>query len=58
MDPDHNLKEQRQLASKLLYEMENDRPVDMDEVLRLSELVIALDMWIREGGALPRDWKS
>lgn len=57
MDPDENLKEQRQLAARLLWQQENDQPIDEDDVLRLSELVIALDNWIMAGGFLPKEWR-
>jgi hypothetical protein len=53
MDPDENLKAQRTLAQRLV---EQDDP-DPAEVLRLSELVIALDDWIKSGGFLPAAWR-
>jgi hypothetical protein len=56
MDPDANLKEQRSLAAKLLYETENDKPPSDADVHRLAELVIALDEWISRGGFYPKDW--
>jgi len=58
MDPDYNRYEQLQLASKLLEATENDRPVKDEDVLRLSELVIALDEWITKGGFLPKAWRE
>lgn len=56
MDPNANLKEQRELAAHLLWLEENDREIDHDDVLRLSELVIALDNWIASGGFPPDAW--
>lgn len=56
MDPDANLEEQLLRASKLVEAIENDRGIRESEVLRLAELVIALDEWISNGGFLPGKW--
>lgn len=60
MDPDANLEEQRRLAARLVERIDNDRMTTQhwDDVLRLSELVIALDNWIAAGGFLPRVWQK
>jgi hypothetical protein len=58
MDPNANLTEQRKLSALLMYQTENDRPVDLIDVLRLAELVIALDEWIARGGFLPDAWRA
>jgi len=54
MDPDANIREQRCIAARLLDEDE----VRFDDVLRLAELVQALDQWLQKGGALPREWSA
>ena len=58
MDPDANLEEQRRLASRLMFQVENDKPADPADVLRLTELVVALDGWISDNGALPSAWRK
>lgn len=65
MDPDANLEEQRRLAARLMERIERPSPMtdraresDWDDVLRLTELVIALDNWIAGGGFLPRAWQK
>lgn len=62
MDPTANLKEQRELAARLLdgigchdYSNLGDYEADVD---RLCELVQALDGWIRRGGFLPEQWRK
>lgn len=56
MDPDANLKEQRELAASLLDE-EGMHPAELfAAATRLAELVQALDEWILKGGFLPADW--
>jgi len=57
MDPDENLAQQRVLAALLMEQIENLRDIDETDVLRLSELVIALDEWIAGGGFLPAAWQ-
>ena len=54
MDPNANLREQRELAKRLL---DHDREDD-DDVWRLCELIEALDEWLSKGGYLPQDWQS
>jgi hypothetical protein len=54
MDPNANLKEQREIARRILL----SEPLDLDgDAARLAELVIALDGWITRGGFLPKDWQ-
>lgn len=50
MDPNANLKEQLELASKLV-EANNT-----EDAARLAELVIALSKWLCNGGFLPEQW--
>lgn len=58
MDPDANLKEQRELAALIQSQLDEGETPDEDDVLRLSELVIALDEWIAGGGFLPAAWRK
>lgn len=55
MDPDANLKEQREIA-KAMLDPESEY-VDSGDALRLAELQTALDEWLMSGGFLPRDWR-
>lgn len=52
MDPDANLKEQRGIIERA-----DEMEVDGDDLLRLTDLVKALDEWITKGGALPKAWQ-
>jgi hypothetical protein len=53
MDPLANVKEQRELANKLV-EHSGDLDLDyMTDVERLAELVLALDEWRQRGGYDP-----
>ena len=59
MDPDANLREQRELAQNIQTAWDrDDEPPEFDptDVARLAELVIALDGWICKGGFLPERW--
>lgn len=56
MDPNENLRQQRALAARLIEAAENDREVSEDDVLELSELVVALDNWLASGGFPPDAW--
>lgn len=47
MDPNETLAEMRRLAAS----------ADPDDMDRLSQLVEALDDWLRKGGFLPRAWE-
>lgn len=53
MDPDANLAEQRRIVVRIISD--NYHP---HEVIRLAELVEALDNWIVSGGFLPAAWKG
>ena len=60
MDPDANLKEQRELAAKIIATWdgaETDDAIDPHDAVRLAELVEALDRWLTMGGALPTRWR-
>lgn len=68
MDPNANLEEQRRIVARLLSPEPGVRdlcdpaftppPPKADDVLRLAELVQALDEWIKGGGFLPKDWQK
>jgi len=55
MDPDANLKEQLLLAQKA---NKLDGELTDEDAIRLAELVLALDEWIRNGGFLPKLWRT
>lgn len=55
MDPDANLREQLELAQKL-HLSDQFQPLHAGYGDRLAELVLALDEWLRKGGALPKAW--
>ena len=55
MDPNANLKEQRELVRKINNgELTETELAEAAE--RLGELVEALDQWMVNGGFAPRDW--
>jgi hypothetical protein len=58
MDPNANLKEQRELAAKMItdYNDSESNGIDQDDANRLAELVQALDEWISRQGFLPKAW--
>jgi hypothetical protein len=53
MDPNANLAEQLRLASEI---SSADEP-DVNDALRLAELVADLHSWIEGGGFLPLAWQ-
>jgi hypothetical protein len=53
MDPDANLKEQLEIALRVA-----DGTYCDDDTMRLGELVLGLDEWIRRGGFLPERWRA
>jgi len=60
MDPTANLKEQLELARSLTKgsdQLGAYDTVDTIDAVRLAELVLALDGWIKKGGFLPEQWK-
>jgi hypothetical protein len=57
MDPDSNLEEQKLLALKFIADRGESGPPSEADVVRLSELVLALDQWLRSGGFLPSSWQ-
>jgi hypothetical protein len=58
MDPDANLEDQLALASKLCWQIDYEREISEVDVNRLADLVISLDVWIKNGGCLPKAWQE
>jgi hypothetical protein len=58
MDPNQNLKQQRELAAQIIRLRDKDAPHDQiaDVADELAELVQALDGWLSRGGFLPSEW--
>ncbi len=58
MDPNENLKEQLELARRRIDVGYNEGELDdnMADADRLAELVMALHVWIENGGFLPDKW--
>jgi hypothetical protein len=57
MDPDANIAEQMRIAQAIQRFEDLDQPIPPSLPMRLAELTIALDEWIRRGGALPQRWQ-
>lgn len=64
MDPDSNLRDQREIRQRLLKAFDAADPdtgewhPDLDDVYQLAELSEALDGWLSRDGALPREWQT
>lgn len=63
VDPDANLNEQLELARGFIAQADTHPTlrsefVSLDDAVRLAELVLALDAWLRQFGALPRTWRE
>ncbi len=64
MDPDGNLREQREVTRRLLAAFDAADPdtgewtPDPDDVYRLAELSQALDGRLSRGGTPPRAWQN
>lgn len=56
MDPDANLKEQRQLLKKVEEALDSNEPLANSDLERLLELTTGLDEWLSHGGFLPAAW--
>ena len=56
MDPNANLKEQREIIAAMLAE--DSEEIDTGDAVRLAELAQALDEWISKGGFLPDAWRK
>jgi len=53
MDPNANLREQIEIATRIVFD-----PYDRydTETVRLAELVVALNDWMKAGNAPPASW--
>ena len=65
MDPNANLTEQLEIAQQIISGVAQQvvsgdyDDIDLEEdAVRLAELVLALDEWIRRGGFLPGAWQA
>ena len=60
MDPNSNLIEQLAIARQIVADVDAEQPAfDWPfNAVRMAELVIALDEWIRKGGFLPDGWSK
>lgn len=58
MDPNANLKEQREIANRLLDDESESPDGFANDATRLAELVVALDEWLSKGGFQPQAWGS
>jgi hypothetical protein len=60
MDPDANWQEATVLAGHMIANSEKPPhvPPDHNDALRLAELVVALDGWLKNGGFPPKAWKK
>lgn len=56
MDPDENLAEQRQLATRILSTEDNLSSQLEHDAYRLAELVVAMDAWLVRRGFKPTSW--
>lgn len=54
MDPNANLTESLLIAKRV----QRGRGLVDEDALSLADRVVALDKWIREGGALPQVWQK
>lgn len=57
MDPDVNLKQQLELAEKVLEQWDLNGHVDSQDAAELAAVVKALDTWLFTGGYFPVRWK-
>lgn len=64
MDPDANLEALLERARTIIQTIDAgsgegiDRDVVVDLAGEVAELVVALDEWLRKGGALPNEWSK
>jgi hypothetical protein len=56
MDPDANLKRQREVAAEIEACSTSDTRTLASLADELAELVVSLDEWLLKGGFLPADW--
>lgn len=58
MDPNENLKEQLVISKRIRVSADRNEFIGVAEIERLSDLVIALDEWLKGGGFLPKQWRT
>lgn len=59
MDIEANLREQRELAAKILRIQDDPGGPELPaDVVQLAELFQAMDEWLKDKGFLPKDWTS
>jgi hypothetical protein len=63
VDPDANLREQRELSAAIIRTADGEPFAGRTELQatraeRLAELVQALEEWVMKGGAMPDDWQA
>ena len=59
MDPNTNLKEMLRLAEDIMDRGEEDAyEIDINSAIRLAELVLAMNAWIKNGGFPPSAWNN
>jgi hypothetical protein len=58
MDPDENLKEQKEIAQRVVDGRVTSQHDFETDTIRLAELVLALDSWMQNGGFPPKAWKK
>jgi hypothetical protein len=58
MDPNANLKEQKEIVRWLLDTNEENADELSKKAERLANLVEALDEWLSKGGFLPDAWRG
>ena len=56
MDPDYNLKSQKEHAERLRADKYLSTQAKLADAERLAELVLTLDAWLRSGNSLPLAW--
>lgn len=54
MDPDENLRQQRQIRRRILDR--ETKGLYEEDAVRLAELSEAMDEWLGKGGFLPAPW--
>lgn len=56
LDPDEALRQLRQYIAVMGRCAEEGEPLDPDDAALVAEKFEALDLWLKNGGFLPKDW--
>lgn len=56
MDPNENLRQQLAISTRILQQEALPDVEQSPDVVRLAELVIALNEWMEKGGFCPARW--